>query len=144
MHKSATKCNETLGKWCKNKHGASKIIDTLETYQSADGGAGGGVFIGGGGGGACARRGALVFTFFVAGPPAPAAIGGRFDTGTFLLCGARALPGACAAAALVCSVRRGGTKRARAAMAGLPVSLGFVALGGGTTEDAAVAEGGME
>jgi hypothetical protein len=32
MHKSATKCNETLGKWCKNKHGASKIIDTLETY----------------------------------------------------------------------------------------------------------------
>jgi hypothetical protein len=35
MHKSATKCNETLGKWCKNKHGASKIIDTLETYQSA-------------------------------------------------------------------------------------------------------------
>jgi hypothetical protein len=34
MHKSATKCNETLGKWCKNKHGASKIIDTLETYQA--------------------------------------------------------------------------------------------------------------
>jgi hypothetical protein len=33
MHKNATKCNETLGKWCKNKHGASKIIDTLETYQ---------------------------------------------------------------------------------------------------------------
>jgi hypothetical protein len=33
MHKSATKCNETSGKWCKNKHGASKIIDTLETYQ---------------------------------------------------------------------------------------------------------------
>jgi hypothetical protein len=33
MHKSATKCNETLDKWCKNKHGASKIIDTLETYQ---------------------------------------------------------------------------------------------------------------
>jgi hypothetical protein len=28
MHKSATKCNETLGKWCKNKHGALKIIDT--------------------------------------------------------------------------------------------------------------------
>jgi hypothetical protein len=27
------KCNETLSKWCKNKHGASKIIDTLETYQ---------------------------------------------------------------------------------------------------------------
>jgi hypothetical protein len=34
MHKSATKCNETIGKWCKNKHGASKIIDTFETYQS--------------------------------------------------------------------------------------------------------------
>jgi hypothetical protein len=27
------KCNETIGKWCKNKHGASKIIDTLETYH---------------------------------------------------------------------------------------------------------------
>jgi hypothetical protein len=35
MHKSATKCNETVGKWCKNKHGASKFIDTLETYQAA-------------------------------------------------------------------------------------------------------------
>jgi hypothetical protein len=35
MHKSATKYNKTLGKWCKNKHGASKIIDTLETYHSA-------------------------------------------------------------------------------------------------------------
>jgi hypothetical protein len=34
MHKSATKCNETIGKWCKNKHGASKIIDTFETYQT--------------------------------------------------------------------------------------------------------------
>jgi hypothetical protein len=33
MHKSATKCNETSGKWCKNKHGASKIIDTLETHH---------------------------------------------------------------------------------------------------------------
>jgi hypothetical protein len=33
MHKNTTKCNETLSKWCKNKHGASKIIDTLETYQ---------------------------------------------------------------------------------------------------------------
>jgi hypothetical protein len=33
MHKSATKGNETIGKWCKNKHGASKIIDTFETYQ---------------------------------------------------------------------------------------------------------------
>jgi hypothetical protein len=27
------KCNETLSKWCKNKHGASKIIDTFWTYQ---------------------------------------------------------------------------------------------------------------
>jgi hypothetical protein len=35
MHKSATKCNETICKWCKNKHGASKIIDTLETYHSS-------------------------------------------------------------------------------------------------------------
>jgi hypothetical protein len=35
MHKSATKCNETIGKWCKNKHGASKIIDMFETYQSS-------------------------------------------------------------------------------------------------------------
>jgi hypothetical protein len=33
MHKSATKCNETLGKWCKNKHGASKIMDTFEMYH---------------------------------------------------------------------------------------------------------------
>jgi hypothetical protein len=33
MHKNVTKCNETLSKWCKNKHGASKIMDTLETYQ---------------------------------------------------------------------------------------------------------------
>jgi hypothetical protein len=33
MHKNATKFNETLSKWCKNKHGASKIIDTFETYQ---------------------------------------------------------------------------------------------------------------
>jgi hypothetical protein len=33
MHKSATKCKETVGKWCKKKHGASKIIDTLETYH---------------------------------------------------------------------------------------------------------------
>jgi hypothetical protein len=33
MHKSVTKCNKTLGKWCKNKHGASKIIDTFWTYH---------------------------------------------------------------------------------------------------------------
>jgi hypothetical protein len=69
------------------------------------------------------------------------------DVGTFLLGGARALPGACAAAALVCSVGRGGTKRARAMAVVLPVSvlpLGFVAWGGGTTEAAAAMEGGME
>jgi hypothetical protein len=36
MHKSATKCNKTQGKWCKNKHGASKIIDTFETYHPSD------------------------------------------------------------------------------------------------------------
>jgi hypothetical protein len=34
MHKNATKCNKTLNKWCKNKHGASKIMDTLETYHA--------------------------------------------------------------------------------------------------------------
>jgi hypothetical protein len=34
MYKSATKCNKTIGKWYKNKHGASKIIDTFETYHS--------------------------------------------------------------------------------------------------------------
>jgi hypothetical protein len=28
------KCNETQGKWCKNKHGASKIIDMFEMYQT--------------------------------------------------------------------------------------------------------------
>jgi hypothetical protein len=28
------KCNETLSKWCKNKLGASKIMDTLETYHA--------------------------------------------------------------------------------------------------------------
>jgi hypothetical protein len=45
MHKNATKCNETLSKWCKNKHAASKIMDTFETYQapaSTDRTAGGG------------------------------------------------------------------------------------------------------
>jgi hypothetical protein len=34
MHKNATKCNKTIYKWCKNKHGASKIIDTFEMYQA--------------------------------------------------------------------------------------------------------------
>jgi hypothetical protein len=35
MHKNATKCNKTQSKWCINKHGTSKIIDTFETYQQA-------------------------------------------------------------------------------------------------------------
>jgi hypothetical protein len=35
MHKIATKCNKIVDKWCKNKHGVSKIIDTLETYQGS-------------------------------------------------------------------------------------------------------------
>jgi hypothetical protein len=35
MHKSATKCNKTQSKWCINKHGASKIIDTFETSQAS-------------------------------------------------------------------------------------------------------------
>jgi hypothetical protein len=35
MHKNATKCNEIVGKWYKNKHGASKIIDTFEMYHGA-------------------------------------------------------------------------------------------------------------
>jgi hypothetical protein len=102
---------------------------------SADGGAGGGLFIGGGGGGAW---GTLAFTFFGAGPP------------TFLLGSARTLPacaaGTCVVAALMCSIGCGGTKRARAAAAGLPTSLGFAPLGGGVMEDVAVAaaEGGME
>jgi hypothetical protein len=33
MHKNATKYNKTQDKWCINRHGASKIIDTFETYQ---------------------------------------------------------------------------------------------------------------
>jgi hypothetical protein len=33
MHKNATKCNKTLSKWCKSKHGASKKLDTFETYK---------------------------------------------------------------------------------------------------------------
>jgi hypothetical protein len=36
MHKSATKCNETLGKWCKNKHGASKIITVKGSFELSD------------------------------------------------------------------------------------------------------------
>jgi hypothetical protein len=35
MHKNAMKCNKTQSKWCINKHGASKIIDTFETYQAS-------------------------------------------------------------------------------------------------------------
>jgi hypothetical protein len=34
MHKNAMKCIKTQSEWCINKHGASKIIDTFETYQS--------------------------------------------------------------------------------------------------------------
>jgi hypothetical protein len=86
---------------------------------------------------------AVAFTFFGGGLPAPTAADGRLDAGTFLLGGARALPGACAA--LVCSVGRGGTKRARAVAVVLPASappLGFGAWGGGATE--AAAAGGME
>jgi hypothetical protein len=37
MHKNATKCNKTQSKWYINKHGASKITDTLETYHSSIG-----------------------------------------------------------------------------------------------------------
>jgi hypothetical protein len=37
MHKNATKCNKTQSKWCINKHGASKIIDTFKTYQRVRG-----------------------------------------------------------------------------------------------------------
>jgi hypothetical protein len=33
MHKNAMKCYKTQSKWCVNKHGASKIIDTFETYH---------------------------------------------------------------------------------------------------------------
>jgi hypothetical protein len=66
------------------------------------------------------------------------------DAGTFLLGGACAFSGAYAVAALVCNVGRGSTKRARAAAAGLPVSLGFAALGGGAMEDAVAAPAGME
>jgi hypothetical protein len=29
------KCNKTQSKWCINKHGASKIIDTFETYHTS-------------------------------------------------------------------------------------------------------------
>jgi hypothetical protein len=35
MYKNTTKCNKTQSKCCKNKHGASKFIDTFETYQHA-------------------------------------------------------------------------------------------------------------
>jgi hypothetical protein len=33
MYKNATKFNKKQSKWCINKHGASKIIHTFETYQ---------------------------------------------------------------------------------------------------------------
>jgi hypothetical protein len=35
MHKNAMKCNKTQSKWGINKYGASKIIDTFETYQES-------------------------------------------------------------------------------------------------------------
>jgi hypothetical protein len=108
-----------------------------------DGGGSSGWFIGGGDGRGCARRGAVAITFFGGGLPAPAAADGCLDAGTFLLGGARTLPGACTTAALVCSVEHSGTKRAWAAVVVLPVSappLGLGAWGGGAT---AVA-GGME
>jgi hypothetical protein len=35
MHKITTKSNETLSKWYKNKHGASKIMDTFDTYHDS-------------------------------------------------------------------------------------------------------------
>jgi hypothetical protein len=41
MHKNTTKCNKTQSKRCINKHGASKIIDTFETYQRVAGGVAG-------------------------------------------------------------------------------------------------------
>jgi hypothetical protein len=90
---------------------------------------------------------------------APAADGSLVEAAVEAVRGGshRALPGGCTAstcaagtctvAALVCSVGRGGTKRAHAAVVGLPASLGFAAWGGGTTEEeaaAAATEGGME
>jgi hypothetical protein len=36
MHKNAMKCKKTQSKWCINKHGASKIIDTFEMYQAPE------------------------------------------------------------------------------------------------------------
>jgi hypothetical protein len=36
MHKSATKCNETIGKWCKSKHGASKIYNIYKVHPHLD------------------------------------------------------------------------------------------------------------
>jgi hypothetical protein len=35
MHNNTMKCNKTQSKWCINKHGASKIINTFETYYVA-------------------------------------------------------------------------------------------------------------
>jgi hypothetical protein len=35
MHKNAMKCKKAQSKWCVNKHEASKIIDTFETYQAS-------------------------------------------------------------------------------------------------------------
>jgi hypothetical protein len=43
MHKNTMKCNKTQSKWCINKHVASKIIDTFETYHYAREERGGGM-----------------------------------------------------------------------------------------------------
>jgi hypothetical protein len=36
MHKNTMKRNKTQSKWCINKHGSSKIIDTSEKYHPPD------------------------------------------------------------------------------------------------------------
>jgi hypothetical protein len=75
---------------------------------------------------------------------APATGDRRFGAETFLLAGGtvgRALLVTYAAAALVCSVRHGGMKRAWAAVEVFPAlgpPLGFYALGGALTAAAAV------
>uniref|UniRef100_A0ACD5VNS7 Uncharacterized protein n=1 Tax=Avena sativa TaxID=4498 RepID=A0ACD5VNS7_AVESA len=96
---------------------------------SADGGGGGGgLLLGAGGGGCYTRLAADAFAFFCVGLAAPAAVDGHLWTGAFLFAVGRTLPASCAAATLVCTVGRGGAKRARAAP--LPASaapLGFAA-----------------
>jgi hypothetical protein len=73
MHKNTTKCNKTQSKWCVNKHGASKIIDTFETYHHVLNGR------------MIVRYGRAPSTlatrmtcrFFTRPPPSPLAMGGR-------------------------------------------------------------------